>query len=79
MPQCWWSGYRGNKLWKCVVESINLDGEYGKHFIIKCTEDDAYPEDRYEMSYEAVKEYADVEQDDFMCRLIYQMLNYKLL
>lgn len=33
--------------------------------IIKCTEDDAYPEDRYGMSYEAVKEYADVEQDNF--------------
>jgi len=65
VPEHWWQGRRGIKKWKCVVESINSNDIDGRYVIIKCTEDDAYPEDRYGMSYEAVKEYADVEQDNF--------------
>ena len=65
VPEHWWQGRRGIKKWKCVVESVNSDDIDGRYVIIKCTEDDAYPEDRYGMSYEAVKEYADVEQDNF--------------
>lgn len=65
VPEHWWQGRRGIKKWKCVVESVDSDDIDGRYVIIKCTEDDAYPEDRYGMSYEAVKEYADVEQDNF--------------
>ena len=55
-------GGRGNKLWKCVVESINLDDEYRRYFIIKCT-DVAFPEDRHPMSYKDIRKYADMKQD----------------
>ena len=65
VPEHWWQGRRGIKKWKCVVESVDSDDIDGRYVIIKCTEDDAFPEDRYGMSYEAVKEYADVEQDNF--------------
>ena len=33
VPEHWWIDSRGNKLWKCVVESINLDDEYRRYFI----------------------------------------------
>ena len=58
---------------KCVVESINLDDEYKRYFIIKCTDEDndAYPVDRYPMSYEDIRKYMDVDQqDDYMHLLI---------
>ena len=40
-----------------LVESINLDDEYRRYFIIKCT-DVAFPEDRHPMSYKDIRKYA---------------------
>ena len=48
-----------------MVESINLNDGNGRYFIIKCTEDDAYPEARYPMAYAAICAYADQEQENF--------------
>ena len=67
---------RGNKLLKCVVESINLDDEYRRYFIIKCTDEDndAYPVGRYPMSYKDIRKYADMKQDGIVLFDIYDVL-----
>ena len=73
VPEHWWIDSRGSKLLKCVVESINLDDEYKRYFIIKCTDEDndAYPVGRYPMSYKDIRKYMDVDQqDDYMHLLI---------
>jgi len=63
VPEHWWVDSRRKKLWKCIVESINLDDEYGRYFIIKCIDDDALHRNCYPMSYEDIRKYMDVEQD----------------
>jgi len=73
VPEHWWIDSRGNKLWKCVVESINLDDEYRRYFIIKCT-DVAFPEDRHTMSYKDIRKYADMKQDGIVLFDIYDVL-----
>lgn len=76
VPEHWWIDSRGNKLLKCVVESINLDDEYRRYFIIKCTDEDndAYPVGRYPMSYKDIRKYADMKQDGIVLFDIYDVL-----
>ena len=66
VPQHWWEKrktkkrLKGTKLWKCEIASIKLDDEEERYFILKSLDpDDEFPDDRYPMAYEAVKEYAD--------------------
>jgi len=73
VPEHWWIDSRGYKLLKCVVESINLDDEYRRYFIIKYT-DVAFPEDRYPMSYKDIRKYADMKQDGIVLFDIYDVL-----
>ena len=66
VPEHWWKKSRGNRLWRCEIESIDFHDAAKRYFTIKCTdEDDPYPDDRYEMSYEGVLKYVDVDQDGF--------------
>jgi len=67
VPGYWWNNCKAedkSKLWRCEIESIDFHDAAKRYFKIKC-EDDPYPDDCYEMSYEGVLKYVDVDQDGF--------------
>jgi len=72
VPEYWWKHgdtgkqLKGQELWECEVEDVNLNDDAERYFIIKCIDpDDGYPNARYEMTYGDVKKYADTNQPDF--------------
>ena len=72
VPEYWWKHedtgkqLKGQELWACEIEDVNLNDDAERYFIIKCIDpDDEYPDARYEMTYGDVKKYADTSQPDF--------------
>ena len=64
VPEYWWPDYHGKKKWTCVIESIDLEDDEERYFIVKCL-GDPYPDKRYEMAYVDVQKYADREHTEF--------------
>jgi len=68
VPAYWWKEHSDLELWKCEVDSINLEEKEGRYFNIKCLDhdpSDPYQEQRYEMAYIDVKKYADREHPEY--------------
>ena len=68
VPAYWWKEHSDLELWKCEVDSINLEEKEGRYFNIKCLDhdpSDPHQEQRYEMAYIDVKKYADREHPEY--------------
>lgn len=62
VPQNWWIGQKGKKLWPGSITRIDYSDKEDRYFIFKCDDED-YPQE-CPMLYETILKYADNDQPD---------------